>query len=191
MKKVLFINANPKRESFCASIAENYAETAALEHEVKQVHVSKMSFDMNLEQGYDQMPRLEPDLQQFQELVLWSDHIVIVTPVWWGSLPAKFKGLIDRVFLPNFAFRYVKGKSFPEKLLSGRSSELVVTLDTPPFWYKYVKGNLIYKHVKKAILDFSGIRNRSVTYFGPVAGSNPQTRQSWLEKTSKLASRLK
>jgi putative NADPH-quinone reductase len=134
---------------------------------------------------------LEPDLQKFQELVLWSDHIVIVTPVWWGSLPAKFKGLIDRVFLPNFAFRYVKGKPFPEKLLSGRSSELIVTLDTPPFWYKYVKGNIIYKHVKKTILDFSGIKNRSVTYFGPVIGSNSETRQAWLEKTSRLASRLK
>ncbi|MEF1337492.1 NAD(P)H-dependent oxidoreductase, partial [Vibrio rotiferianus] len=69
----------------------------------------------------------EPDLLRFQELVLWAEHIVIITPVWWGTVPAKFKGIVDRVFLPNFAFKYTEGNMFPEKLLSGRSSELFIT----------------------------------------------------------------
>ncbi|CAH0525781.1 NAD(P)H-dependent oxidoreductase [Vibrio hippocampi] len=191
MKKVLVINANPKRESFCRSLANSYALSAALEHEVKQLHISEMSFAISLDHGFDDTIALEPDLLRFQELILWAEHIVIVTPVWWGSLPAKFKGLVDRVFLPNFAFKYVKGKSFPEKLLSGRTSELMITLDTPPFWYKYFNGNVIYKHVKNTILDFSGIKNRSATYFGPIASSSAKTRAFWLNKASKLASRIK
>jgi len=190
MKKVLVINANPKSQSFCESLANHYASTAALKHEVKQVHVSEMNFAISLDQGYESLASLEPDLLHFQELVLWSEHIVIVTPVWWGTLPAKFKGLIDRVFLPNFAFKYVEGKAFPEKLLLGRSSELYITLDTPPFWYKYVKGNAIYKQVKTSILDFSGIKNRSAIYFGPVISSNVKTRQGWLDKVSQLAAKL-
>lgn len=190
MRKVLVINANPKSQSFCESLANHYASVAALKHEVKQVHVSEMNFEISLDKGYESLSSLEPDLLHFQELVLWSEHIVIVTPVWWGTLPAKFKGLIDRVFLPNFAFKYAEGKAFPEKLLLGRSSELYITLDTPPFWYKYVKGNAIYKQVKTSILDFSGIRNRSAIYFGPVISSNVEKRQRWLDKVSKLASQL-
>lgn len=190
MKKVLVINANPKDQSFCKSIANNYASEAALGHEVKLLHISDMKFDISLDQGYDSASELEPDLLHFQELVLWSEHIVIISPVWWGTLPAKFKGLIDRVFLPNFAFRYVESKAFPEKLLLGRSSELFITLDTPPFWYKYFKGNAIYKQLKISILDFSGIKNRSTTYFGPVVGSSAETRQEWLGKVSKQAGKI-
>ncbi|MCW8349287.1 NAD(P)H-dependent oxidoreductase [Vibrio sp. ZSDZ65] len=190
MKKVLVINANPKNQSFCKSLANKYALEAALTHDVKLLHVSEMDFEISLDRGYDTSPVLEKDLLYFQELILWSEHIVIVTPVWWGTLPAKFKGLIDRVFLPNFAFKYVDGKAFPEKLLLGRSSELYITLDTPPFWYKYFKGNAIYKQLKKSILDFSGIKNHSATYFGPVVGSSSETRQKWLSKVSKQAGKL-
>ncbi|PMN87528.1 NAD(P)H-dependent oxidoreductase [Enterovibrio norvegicus] len=190
MKKVLVINANPKSQSFCKSIANSYALEAALVHEVKQIHVCEMKFEISLEQGYESACELEPDLLSFQELVLWSEHIVIISPVWWGTLPAKFKGLIDRVFLPGFAFRYVEGKMFPEKLLLGRSSELFITLDTPPFWYKHFRGNTIYKQLKTSILDFSGIKNRCTTYFGPVVGSSSETRQEWLGKVSKQARKI-
>ncbi len=190
MKKILVVNANPKHDSFCQSLANSYAHQASLEHDVKQVHVSELDFEISLDQGYQGATTLEPDLQRFQELVLWSEHIVIVSPVWWGTLPAKFKGLIDRVFLPNFAFKYVEGKPYPEKLLSGRSSELIVTLDTPPFWYKYFKGNAIYKQVKTCILDFSGIKNCATTYFGPVAKSTSETRQKWLDRVSKRATKI-
>ncbi|RJG48965.1 NAD(P)H-dependent oxidoreductase [Motilimonas pumila] len=191
MKKVLVINANPKSQSFCKSLADSYTLEAALTHEVKQLDVSDMKFDISLDCGYERAASLEPDLQYFQELVLWAEHIVIITPVWWGTLPAKFKGLIDRTFLPNFAFKYVAGKAFPEKLLLGRHSELYITLDTPPFWYKYLKGNAIYKQLKTSILDFSGIKNRSTTYFGPVVGSSFKTRQNWLSRVSKRAGQIR
>lgn len=191
LKKVLVINANPKTDSFCKSLADNYALTAALKNEVKQVEISEMHFEISLDNGYDSRTSLEPDLLRFQELVLWAEHIVIITPVWWGTVPAKFKGVVDRVFLPNFAFKYTEGNMFPEKLLSGRSSELFITLDTPPLLYKLFKGNVIYKHLKKSILDFSGIKNRSATYFGPVLGSNINKRNNWLDKVAKSARKIK
>lgn len=190
MTKVLVINANPKDNSFCKSLANNYAATAALAHEVKQVHISDMRFEISLDQGYDEPVALEPDLLRFKALIEWSEHIVIVSPVWWGTLPAKFKGAIDRVFLPNFAFKYHPDKLSPQKLLTGRSSELFITLDTPPLFYKYIKGNVIYKQLKSAILDFSGIENRAAAYFGPVRGSSEKQRGRWLEKVKKEASRL-
>ncbi|MBU2892481.1 NAD(P)H-dependent oxidoreductase [Colwellia sp. D2M02] len=190
MKKILVINANPKSISFCKSIAERYAKTAGSKHALKQIDLNAMNFEINLQEGYDKELALEPDLVAFQEMLLWAEHIVIISPVWWGSMPAKFKGVIDRTFLPDFAFKYHKGKSIPEKLLKGRTSELIITLDTPTFWYKYVQGNPIYKNLKRTILDFSGIKNTSATYFGPVISASEQVRKTWLTKVEKMANNL-
>ncbi|MFC3023585.1 NAD(P)H-dependent oxidoreductase [Vibrio zhugei] len=190
MKKVLVINANPKKNSFCGALSGYYVQAAIDKHEVKQIHLSDMHFETSLDAGYETETALEPDLVRFQELITWSEHIVIITPVWWGSVPAKFKGLVDRVFLPNFAFRYVKGKAMPDKLLVGRSAEIIVTLDTPPLWYKYIQGNIIYKQLKIAILDFAGIKNRKTTYLGPIIGSTVQKRKEWLDKVSALAKQI-
>lgn len=190
MKKVLVVNANPKSNSLCKHLAERYVSCAAKKHQVKQINIGEMNFEISLEQEYDQPLVLEPDLLVFQESIKWSEHIVIVSPVWWGGVPAKFKGMIDRTFLPNFAFKYIEGKAIPEKLLKGRTSELIITLDTPPFWYKYVKGNVIYKQLKSAILEFSGIKNRSSNYFGPVMSSSSTKRAAWLDKVGRLADNL-
>ncbi|MCQ1057969.1 NAD(P)H-dependent oxidoreductase [Photobacterium sp. DNB23_23_1] len=190
MKKVLVINANPKQESLCQSLAEHYASIAGKKHDIKQVNLADMSFEMDLQQGYDKETPLEDDLKGFQQHVTWAEHIVIVSPVWWGTIPAKFKGVIDRTFLPGFAFKYQEGKSIPQKLLSGRTSELIITLDTPPFWYKYVQGNPIYKQLKHTILSFTGIKNQTSIYLGPVLTATEQRRQSWFDKISKRAAQL-
>lgn len=191
MKKVLVINANPKSNSFCKSLADQYCASLPSHYATKIIHLGLLDFDSNLQEGYDQIQPLEADLVDFQESVRWANHIVIVTPVWWGGLPAKFKGLIDRSFLPGFAFKYIKDKSIPEKLLEDRTSELIITLDTPVFWYKYVNGNPIYKELKRCMLGFSGIKNTSATYFGPMITSTKTQRQKWLNHVEKIAKRLK
>lgn len=190
MKKILIINANPKSHSMCKSIAEHYSRVAGVKHDLKNIAISDMNFELNLTEGYDKIVPLEPDLLRFQELIQWCEHVVIISPVWWGNIPAKFKGAIDRTFLPGFAFKYKDDKGGIERLLTGRTSELIITLDTPVFWYKYVQGNLIYKQLKDAILGFSGIKNVASTYFGPVISSTEDKREKWLEKVQKLASNI-
>lgn len=191
MKKVLVINANPKSTSMCKSIAEHYEAIASDKHQVEKINIGDMNFEVSLNEGYDKTSSLEPDLLSFQKMIQWSEHIVIISPVWWGTVPAKFKGVIDRTFLPNFAFKYVDGASIPEKLLKGRTSELIITLDSPSFWYKCIKGNAIYKQLKNSILDFSGIKNISSTYFGSVINSSSSDREAWLGKVTILANKIK
>lgn len=190
MKKVLIINANPKSNSLTKSLSQTYADTAKKKHEVVSIHMGNLEFDMDLHEGYDVIQPLEPDLIQLQKHIQWAEHIVILSPVWWGTVPAKFKGAIDRIFLPGFAFKYLEGKSIPEKLLLGKTSELIVNLDTPVFWYKFIQGNVIYKHLKNTILDFSGIKNKGTTYFGPVIASKENDIEKWHKQISQLAMKI-
>lgn len=190
MKNILILNANPKTESLNKAIAETYRDHVNAKHQVKVINIGELEFQADLSEGYNEVMPLEPDLEQLQRDISWAHHIVIVSPVWWGSMPAKFKGAIDRTFLSGFAFAYEQGKSIPKKLLKGRTSELIITLDTPVFWYKLVQGNVIYKHLKRTILDFSGIKNKSARYFGPVISSKPEQRAAWKKSVMRLASKV-
>lgn len=187
MIRTLVLNANPKSDSLCRAMAERYAATAALSHDVQLLHLGDLDFDPNLATGYEAAQPLEPDLKAFQAQLQWMEHFVIVTPVWWGGIPARFKGLLDRTLLPDFAFRYDAGKTWPEQLLRGRSSELIVTLDTPAWWYRWVQGRPIHTQLQRTVLGFVGIRNRRTRYFGPVINSDPARRQRWLRQVERLA----
>ncbi|ODC03570.1 NAD(P)H dehydrogenase [Terasakiispira papahanaumokuakeensis] len=191
MTKVLVINANPKASSLCQSLADQYAAVATGQHDVEQINIRDLDFKVSLDEGYDSVMPLEPDLVALQKKIQWAEHLVIVSPVWWGTIPAKFKGALDRTFLPGFAFKYIEGKSTPEKLLKGRTSELIITLDSPPFWYRYIQGDVIYKHLKHTVLSFTGIKNTSSTYFGPVISADPNKREAWLKKVAQLANHIR
>ena len=187
---ILVINANPKSISLTRSLAVEYSKAANKKHQVKEIHISDLKYDNNLVEGYDVIQELEPDLQGLQELILWADHIAIFTPVWWGTVPAAFKGIFDRILLPGFAFQYEEGKQIPKKLLKGRTSELVINLDTPVWYYKVFQGNVIYKHLKRTILDFVGIKNKRTSYMGPVISAKNDAIEGWLTKAMQLGSNL-
>jgi NAD(P)H dehydrogenase (quinone) len=47
-----------------------------------------------------------PDLARHVELFTAADLLVLVSPMWWFSVPAMLKGWIDRVFANGVAYRY-------------------------------------------------------------------------------------
>jgi NAD(P)H dehydrogenase (quinone) len=125
-KKILVLDGHPAKGSFCGALAQTYADAAEKTgHDVRIVHLADLSFDPDLgSASFKTVKPLEADLEDFWASLEWCDHFVLAHPLWWGGMPAKLKGLIDRVFLPGKAFRYVSGKALPEKLLAGRTSEV-------------------------------------------------------------------
>src|SRR5262249_32318957 len=95
--------------------------------------IGKLQFDPILHKGYRAIQELEPDLKKVQEDITWCEHLVLVYPLWWSSVPGLLKGMIDRMWLPRFAFSFIKtpsGKSTMgwKKLLKGRTARVVVLL---------------------------------------------------------------
>ena len=182
-QRILVILGHPKNASFCGAIASCYMEGAKeTGHEVRLISVGDLSFDPLLRTGNASSQELEPDLVAAQAAITWAQHIVFVYPIWWGSMPALLKGFIDRVFLPGFAFKYRESSPFWDRLLSGRSAHLLVTMDAPPWFFRWVYRMPGHNQMKRAILGFCGIRPVSITSFGPIKGSTQQKREKWLSQ---------
>ncbi|NOK59918.1 MAG: flavodoxin family protein [Chloroflexi bacterium AL-W] len=66
-KRILVLSGTPKTQSFSTALADTYAESAQLNHEVRLFRITDMVFDPDLSEGYSQGQPLEPDLQDFQQ----------------------------------------------------------------------------------------------------------------------------
>jgi NAD(P)H dehydrogenase (quinone) len=189
-KRILMIFGTPKATGLCHALGDAYTEGARGKgHVVRQLKLGELSFDPVLRDGYDQGQHLEPDLLEAQRQIHWAEHLVFVYPVWWGGLPALLKGFFDRVFLPGFAFKY-RGRSHAwDKLLSGRTADLLVTLDTPPWYFRWIYGAPAHRQMTRTILGFSGVKTRRLAEFAPVRPSSEAQRQSWLQRAERLGVR--
>jgi NAD(P)H dehydrogenase (quinone) len=191
MKQILIINGHPDKESLCAELAKSYqrgAEKAGAE--CKLVNLTDLEFNPNLTTGYRKRTELEPDLQLMQQEILKAEHLVLVYPNWWATFPALLKGFIDRVFLPGFAFKYRENSPMWDKLLTGRSARMIVTLDSPAWYYRIFMGNAGFNAMKKGILEFCGFSPVKITSFHMLRSSTENQRKNWIEKVEKLGEKL-
>lgn len=186
-KRILLILGTPKSDSLCHALAEAYSNGARGEgHVVRQLKLGELQFDPILRDGYSQGQTLEPDLLEAQRQIHWAEHLVFVYPVWWGGVPALLKGFFDRTFLPGFAFKYRNRSQLWDKLLSGRTADLLVTLDTPPWYFRWIYGAPAHRQMVRTILGFCGIKTRRLAEFAPVRPSSEEQRQDWLRRAEKL-----
>nr|WP_145404549.1 NAD(P)H-dependent oxidoreductase [Paenibacillus xylanexedens] len=185
--KILIINGHPDPQSYCRALSTSYTEGARKSGaSVELIDLSEIEFNPNLRYGYRQRTELEPDLLKAQELIRWADHLVFVYPMWWGTMPAVLKGFIDRIFLPGFAMRYRENSVLWDKLLKGKSAQLIVTSDTPRLYNALVYGNAGHRLMKNNILKFSGVSPVRVTDISPVRNSTEAFRQKWLDKVKEM-----
>ncbi|MEZ5662126.1 MAG: NAD(P)H-dependent oxidoreductase [Burkholderiaceae bacterium] len=181
MADVLIIDGHPDGDSLCAALAASHAEgLRAGGAQVDVLALRSLRFDPVLHAGYLQTQVLEPDLQQAQQSMLASRRIVVVTPVWWGSVPALLKGFLDRTLERGWAFRY-HANGMPEGLLAGRSARLIVTTDSPGFYLRFIQGDPTVKALVRSTLRFCGLKPVDVTRIGPVKTSGGAQRQRWLD----------
>lgn len=184
-RRILIIVGHPSKTSFNSALAERYADSArdagAL---VRLLHLGDLDFDPVLREGYSQ--QLEPDLEEAQRHIEWCEHLVVVTPLWWGTVPALLKGFFDRAFLPNWAFKY-EGK-MPVKLLTGRSAQAICTMDSPNWWYRWVQRKSLERTLGTATLRFVGFKTR-FRILPSVRESSDKLRARWLEEMAALGAK--
>jgi len=190
-RRVLIILGHPNKQSYCAALAQAYKEGALQAGaEVRELVLNDLSFSLNLWHGSERIRELEADVLRAQELITWAQHLVFVYPTWWGTMPALLKGFIDRVFIAGFSFRYRENSLWWDRLLTGRSARLIVTMDAPPWFYRLIYGRPGHQAMKRATLEFCGVKPVRVSSFGSVKRSTLQKRQTWLARARQCGQRL-
>lgn len=193
-KNILLILGHPSENSFCKALLDAYQKAAeSAGANCKTIYISRLNFNVNLSDGYKtgEAMQLEEDLVASQRLIQWADHVVIAYPNWWGFMPALAKGFIDRLFLPGFAFKHHSGKIFPEKLLKGKSMRLLVTMDTPKWWFYLIYRASQYQILKDIVFGYVGFDPIRFSTFGFIRKSTGRQRNNWLKKVEQLGKQFK
>ena len=171
--KVLLLDGHPGEGRPTTHLLDIYARALPSGAEVTRIAVRDLAFDPVLRHGYKRRTEWEPDVHRVAEALDACDHLVVAFPMWWGAEPAELKGLIDRVFLPKFTFAYHVGDPWWDKLMQGRSADLIATMDTPPFILWLWHGNALLKRWKGQVLGFCGFAPVRTLKLGPVGENTP------------------
>jgi putative NADPH-quinone reductase len=190
-KKVFILLGNPDADSFSGHIATSYQEGAeGAGHEVRRLNIGDLTFDPILHKGYKEIQELEPDLKKVQENITWADHVVIVYPNWWCTMPAILKGFFDRAWLPGFAFNFDKETHKLIQRLDGKTARVIVLAGTHSPFQTWLKFGDYTNEIKRGILEFAGMTT-CVTTYGPCDAHrcNEGDHERWMQEVRDLGER--
>lgn len=183
-RRIVIIQGHPDRtgEHFGHALAKAYGEGArAGGHEVRMIPVAELDFP--LLRSYDDFYKGEPVdiIRRCQDDIRWADHLVIIYPLWLGTMPALLKGFFEQVFRPGFAMQPDEQGRKWQRLLTGKSARIIVTMGMPALIYRWYFRAHSLKSLERNILRFTGIHPVRESLIGMVEGS-PAARQRWLQK---------
>ncbi len=191
--KNLIIYCHPNPKSFNRAIFETVKETLKNSgHEVKTRELYELDFSPVLKPAdFEAMHQktYSPEVLAEQNEIKWADQIIIVSPVWWFSLPAMLKGYIDRVFSFGFAYSYTKDG--PVGLLKNKKVAIFNTTGGAEDFYKSSGMiNSLKQTIDDGIFGFCGMEVVLHKYFFGVPATTPEVRAGMLAEAKVLASKF-
>ena len=189
MPNCLILNGHPLSPSFSGAVANRYAETLEQRGiKVRRLDISEMTVpEMTTRKPAN--AELTGDVSKFWEAMVWADHVMVVHPLWWGSMPAKLKALFDIGLQSGSAYRYVANKPLPLGLMAGRSARLVVTSDTPNWFMASFYANAHFRTVSNQILKFVGFKPVHISHLSVLRGATSAHLEKLLTRISADAAR--
>ncbi len=183
---ILIGHPDPDPARFGRRLAEAYAEAAEQAgHRVRRIDVAELDIPwLRGKREWETAPAPEC-LRPAQEAVAWADHLVLIYPLWLGALPAAFKGFLEQLLRPGFAFAAGTEMSGGARPLAGKSARIVVTMGMPALVYRWYFGAHSVKNLERNILRFVGIRPVRSTLIGLVEASAAGRRRG-LERVARL-----
>lgn len=184
-KRIVIIQGHPDAQTrhFGHALADEYAKGCEDGgHEVKRIEVATLGFPL-LRTKEDFEKGTPPDsIKQAQDAIKWADHLMIIYPLWLGSMPALLKAFLEQVLRPGFAFEYQASGGMAKKLLTGKSARVVITMGMPAFVYRWIFFAHSLKSLKRNVLRFCGIGPTRVTFIGSIDTMTEARRLGWLDE---------
>ena len=130
---------------------------------------------------------------KIKEEISRADELVFISPMWWGTFPARIKNFLDRNLSSNFAYTYRQGTRgplrLPKGLLKGKKVKVVMTGDGPSWSYLVFKP-FFTLHFNLAVVRFCGMRLSHFVIIGDMfkRKEKPEELQATLENVIKKIS---
>ncbi|MEL7027847.1 MAG: NAD(P)H-dependent oxidoreductase [Pseudomonadota bacterium] len=180
---------DPAGGHYCHALAEAYADGAKEGgHAAEIVDIAKLDFDFVRTAEEWAAPAGE-DVAGAQAAVSAADHLVIIYPLWLGSMPALLKAFLEQLCRAGFAIEPKDGgKSWTQKL-KGKSARVIVTMGMPGQVYRVYFGAHSLKSLERNILRFAGVSPVRDTVIGMVEEMGAAKRRGLLARTRRMGAR--
>lgn len=153
------------------------------------IRVAALDFPIILTREEWEHQKPPADIVEAQDAVKWAQHVVLLYPLWLGDVPALFKGFLEQLSRPDFAFEYGSAGG-TRTLLDGRSTHVIVTMGMPAPFYSWFYRSHSLKSLERNVLKTIGFGPVRHSLIGMVEGSVTH-RTRWLHRVRKLGQRAK
>jgi putative NADPH-quinone reductase len=187
-KRIAIIQGHPSPEPkhLGHALADAYAESArAAGHEVRRVDVAQLEFPLLRTADEWKSGALPEGLRDAQAAIAWANHLVVIFPLWTGTMPALLKGFLEHIVRPGFAFRPRPNGGGLAPALTGKSARVIVTMGMPALFFRWTYHSNAVRGLKRSILGFCGIKPIAMTYIGSV-DTKSFNGAKWLETMRQL-----
>lgn len=190
-RSICILQGHPDADQkhLCHALADAYADGAtAAGHVITRIDVAKLSLEI-LRNPADFVTAPAEEIGRAQEAVRQAQHMVIVFPLWLGTMPGLLKVFFEQLCRNGFAIQAGKASSFPMQMLKGRTARVIVTMGMPALAFRFLFGAHGVRSLSKLILGMAGIKPVRETLVGNVGQLEAAKGEKLLARVRRLGSR--
>ena len=191
--KTLIVFNHPYGGSYCASImaaVEKGLDKSSQPY--KTINLDQEEFDPVMRSkdliafagagrtGEEALAVVDEMVIRYKGMLEWAEHLVMIFPIWWMTMPAMMKGFVDKVIFPAVAYNMDKGKLVSR--LPIRKVTVITTMNTPADVYRDSFNNSIEGSLIKGTFRQIGIEDIQWISLNGVKQASQEQRVTWLDE---------
>jgi putative NADPH-quinone reductase len=190
-KTVCILQGHPhSAKHLCHAVAEAYSDGAkAAGARVRRIDLGKIDIPMLRNPADFALPPPE-QIVAAQQAVAASNHLVVIYPLWLGTMPAVVKAFFEQLSRNEFAIKADAKGGWPRQMLKGKSARVIVTMGMPAAAYKLMFGAHGVRGFESGILGMAGIAPVRETLIGGVGTLNRTKAEALLARMRRLGEKL-
>ncbi len=188
-KRILILQGHPHSggNHLCHALAEAYGRGAQeAGFKVETLDVGALDFPILRDAENWKQEQAPSALKDAQTEILRADHIVIVYPLWLGTMPALLKAFLEQTVRPSMVQSSHTGMAHLTSLLKGKSARIIVTMGMPAVAYRLFYRMHSVKSLQRNILGFVGVGPIFTTLVGSVDSISPARFQKLKDEMTHL-----
>ena len=191
-KSVCIINGHPDpaKGHFVEALADAYAHGAGEgDHTVSRIDIAKLPIEFLRNAVEFGQPPGEAIASERAKIAA-ADHVVLVYPLWMGSMPAIDKAFLEQISRGEFLMDTAGDSSkWPVQKMKGKSVRLIVTMGMPGLAYRVMFGAHSVKALEQGIFRIVGFKPVRHTILGMVEAVGAEGRARMIERVRALGQR--